>query len=513
MPVTPELKAQILRYYHVEKWRTGTIARQLKVHHGTVDRALRQEGLPRVGSVRTSRIDAYLPFIVQTLKKFPDLRASRLYAMVKERGYKGGPDHFRHLISHHRPRPLPEAYLRLVTLIGEQGQIDWGHFGHLQIGNAKRPLMAFVAVLSWSRRIFLRFSLDARMESFLRGHVQAFEAWGGLPRVLLYDNLKSAVLERQGDAIRFSPTLLAFAAHYHFEPRPVAVARGNEKGRVERAIRYIRDNFFAARTFTDLDDLNAQADVWCVGQADERLCPQDKTLTVGQAFVQEVPLLLALPANPYPVEERVVVTVGKTPYVRFDLNDYSVPHTQVRKSLTVLADTKTVRILDAQTLVASHARSYDKGQQIEIESHIKDLVERKAQAHAQRGMGRLRQAVPASVELLTQAGARGENLGSITSALLRLVDRYGATQVQTAVLTALARQVPHPNAVRLALEAQREARQVAPPVAVQLSEKARLRDTVIHAHSLASYDQLSSTAPDSPPETQTPRSNSDESKK
>ncbi|OGB76762.1 MAG: integrase [Burkholderiales bacterium RIFCSPLOWO2_12_FULL_67_210] len=513
MPVPPELRAQILRYYHVEQWRTGTIARQLKVHHGTVERALRQAGLPRIGAVRASRIDAYLPFILETLKKFPNLRASRLYAMVKERGYQGGADHFRHLISHHRPRPLPEAYLRLVTLIGEQGQIDWGHFGHLQIGKAKRPLMAFVAVLSWSRRIFLRFSLDARMESFLRGHVQAFESWGGLPRVLLYDNLKSAVLERQGDAIRFSPTLLAFAAHYHFEPRPVAVARGNEKGRVERAIRYIRDNFWPARTFTDLDDLNAQADAWVNGVADARPCPQDRALTVGQAFAQEVPRLLALPANPYPVEERVVVNVGKTPYVRFDLNDYSVPHTHVRKALTVLADSKTVRILDAQTLVASHARSYDKGQQIETESHITDLVERKAQAHAQRGMGRLGQAVPASVELLAQAGAKGENLGSITSALLRLVDRYGATQVQTAVLAALTRQVPHPHAVRLALEAQREARQVPPAVAVQLSEKTRLRDTVIHAHPLASYDQLSSTAPDPQPETQIPRSDSDESKK
>jgi hypothetical protein len=355
--------------------------------------------------------------------------------------------------------------------------------------------MAFVAVLSWSRRIFLRFSLDARMECFLSGHVQAFEDWGGLPRVLLYDNLKSAVLQRQGDAIRFNPALLAFAEHYHFEPRPVAQARGNQKGRVERAIRYIRDNFFAARTFTGLDDLNAQADAWVNGPADERLCPQDKTLTVAQAFVQERPRLLALPANPYPVEERVVVKVGKTPYVRFDLNDYSVPHTQVRKALTVLADTNTVRILDGLVVLASHARSYDRGQQIEIELHINDLVERKAQAHAQRGMSRLRQAVPASVDLLTQAGARGENLGSITCALLRLVDRYGATEVQTAVLTALARKVPHPNAVRLALESQREARQAPPPVAVQLSEKARLRDTVIHAQSLASYDQLSSTSP------------------
>jgi transposase len=509
MPVTPELRAQILRYYHVEQWRVGTIARQLKVHHGTVQRALHQAGLPRIGAVRASRIDAYLPFIIETLKKFPDLRASRLYAMVKVRGYQGGPDHFRHLISHHRPRPIPEAYLRLVTLIGEQGQIDWGHFGHLQIGRAKRPLMAFVAVLSWSRRIFLRFSLDARMESFLRGHVQAFQAWGGLPRVLLYDNLKSAVLERQGDAIRFSPALLAFAAHYHFEPRPVAVARGNEKGRVERAIRYIRDNFFCARTFTDLDDLNAQADAWVNGPADDRPCPQDKTLTVGQAFVQEKPCLLALPANPYPVDERVVVAVGKTPYVRFDLNDYSVPHTQVRKALTVLADTQTVRIIDAQVVVASHARSYDKGQQIETPTHITDLVERKTQAHAQRGMGRLRQAVPASVALLTQAGARGENLGSITAALLRLVDRYGATDVQTAVLKALARNVPHPHAVRLALEAQREARQAPAPVAVQLSEKVRLRDTVIHAYPLASYDQLNRTVS----ETKTTRSDSNESKK
>ena len=206
MPVTPDLRAQILRYYHVEQWRTGTIARQLKVHHGTVERALRQAGLLRIGAVRASNIDVYLPFILATLKKFPELRASRLYAMVRQRGYQGGPDHFRHLIAHHRPCPTPEAYLRLVTFIGEQGQIDWGHFGHLQIGKAKRPLMAFVAVLSWSRRIFLRFSLDARMESFLRGHVQAFEAWGGLPRVLLMTISKAPC---------WSARAMPFASHPH----------------------------------------------------------------------------------------------------------------------------------------------------------------------------------------------------------------------------------------------------------------------------------------------------------
>lgn len=490
MTLAPEIEAKILRYYHVEKWRNGTIARQLHIHHSSVERVLRQAGLPRIGKIRLSRIDPYLPFIRQTLEKFPSLTASRLYVMVRERGYTGSPDHFRHLISHHRPRPQAEAYLRLVTLPGEQAQVDWGHFGHLAIGRARRPLMAFVMVLSWSRRIFLRFFLDARMESFLCGHVGAFEAWGGLPRVLLYDNLKSAVLERQGDAIRFHPTLLEFAGRYRYEPRPVAVARGNEKGRVERAIRYIRDNFFAARSFTDLDDLNRQAEAWCLGIADDRLCPQDKSLTVKQAFVQEQPRLLVLPDNPYPLEERLAVTVGKTPYVRFDLNDYTVPHTQVRKTLTVVADLGRVRVLDGQEVVASHPRSYDKGAQIEDPAHIAKLVERKAQAREQKGMSRLAQAVPASSELLARAAERGEGLGGITSSLLRLVDRYGAAEVQTAVVTALARGVPHPHAVRLALEVQREARDQPPPVEVCMPKHVAERDTVVKPHKLESYDQL-----------------------
>jgi transposase len=214
MTIAQELEAQILRYHHVETWRIGTIATQLGVHRTTVQRVLAQAGLSaQVAKPRASAVDPYLPFIRETLEKFPRLTASRLHAMVRERGYPGGPDHFRHLIALHRPRPKAEAYLRLRTLPGEQAQVDWGHFGHLIIGRARRPLMAFVMVLSYSRRIFLRFYLDARMENFLRGHVAAFEAFDGAARVLLYDNLKSAVLERQGVAIRFHPTLLAPAGH------------------------------------------------------------------------------------------------------------------------------------------------------------------------------------------------------------------------------------------------------------------------------------------------------------
>ncbi len=490
MTMPPDTEAEVLRYYLVEKWTIGTIARQLHIHHHSVERVLRQRGLPRLSKLRTSIIDAYTPFICETLTKFPTLTASRLHEMCRGRGLACSPSHFRYLVSKHRPRPEAEAFLRLVTLPGEQAQVDWGHFGPIEIGRAKRALMAFVMVLSWSRRIYLQFFLDARMENFLRGHVGAFQAYGGVPRVALYDNLKSAVLERQGDAIRFHPTILDFAGHYLYEPRPVAVARGNEKGRVERSIRYIREGFFAARSYVDLADLNKQAAAWCLEQADDRLCPEDKTMTVREAFAKEQPKLLALPANPYVTDEHMPVSMGKTPYARFDMNDYSVPHTNVRKTLTIVASPERVRILDGSEVVASHQRSYDKGAQIEDPSHIKQLVERKAQAREQRGMSRLKQAVPASADLLIGAAERGEGIGGITSALLRLVDRYGATEVQAAVLTALARGVPHPHAVRLALEVQRELKNQPPPVEIGLPKHVAERDTVITPHKLASYDQL-----------------------
>lgn len=493
MAISPELEAKILRYYHVEKWRVGTIARQLGVHHGTVDRVLSQAGLPKVERPRRpARLDPFVPFVVETLEQYPKLTASRLYAMVRERGYTGGPDHFRHLIAHYRPRPQPEAYLRLRTLPGEQAQVDWGHFGKLTIGRAERTLMAFVMVLSFSRQLFLHFYLDARMANFLRGHEAAFRAWNGLPKVLLYDNLKSAVLERRGDAIRFHPTLLEFSAHYRFEPRPVAVARGNEKGRVERAIRYVRDSFFAARQWTDLDDLNAQAQAWCTGQAAERPCPEDRSVSVREAFAQERPQLLALPEYPFPTDEREEVSVGKTPYVRFDRNDYSLPPTHVRRTLTVVASPTQVRILDGADVIACHLRSYDKDQQVENPAHLEALTALKRQARRHRGQDRLVQAAPNSRELLTRAAERGDNLGSITAALLRLLDRYGAAELETAIAEALERGVPHPNAVRLSLERRREQRHQPPPLAVALPEDNRVRDLVVRPHNLDNYDQLQS---------------------
>ena len=490
MTIAPDLVAQILRLHTVEKWRAGTIARQLRVHRDVVRRVIAGNSAPvHLSPLRPSRIDPYRAFMLETLTKFPTLTAARLLGMLAERGYVGSASHLRHLVAGMRPRPAAEAYLRLRTLPGEQAQVDWGHFGHLQIGRARRPLMAFVMVLSYSRRIFLRFFLDAHGATFIRGHAEAFAAFGGCARVVLYDNLKSAVLERRGDAIRLNPVLLEFAAHYRYEPRAVAVARGNEKGRVERAIRYVRDSFFAARTYTDLDDLNAQARQWCEGAASDRRWPQDPDLSVREAFHAEQANLLALPEREYALAERRAVTVGKTPYVRFDLNDYSVPHTHVRRALSVLADEHRVRILDGARELVSHARSWDRGQQIEQPAHIEALVEHKRAARPHRACDRLAQAAPASALFLQRAAERGESLRTTTSALTGLLDRYGARALQAALAEALQRGVAHSNAVRLALERAREAAGEPPPLALVLPEHVARRDAPVRAHDLASYDR------------------------
>lgn len=487
--ISQEREAEILRLHYAERWRVGTIARQLGVHHTTVQRVLAQSGVqPRVVTPRSSIADPYVPFIRETLAKYPRLCASRLFEMVRQRGYPGGPDHFRRVVARHRPRPAAEAFLRLRTLPGEQAQVDWGHFGKMQNGRALRRLYAFVMTLVWSRQIFLRFYLSAAMPAFLRGHVEAFDFFGGVPRVLLYDNLKSAVLERSGDAIHFHPKLLALSGHYRFEPRPVALARGNEKGGVERAIRYTRTSFFAARTWTSLEDLNVQAHEWMTGLAADRPWRQDRDGTVGQAFAEERPQLMALPDNPFPCDEQTEVEVGKTPYVRFDLNDYTVPHEYVRRTLAVVASLDTVRVLDGTQELARHPRCWDRGQQLEDPRHIERLVEQKARARRGRALDRLSRAVPHTERFMILAAQRGGNLGNLTGRLLTLLKTMNAVELDAAVAEAVERDTPTVGAVRQILDRRSTERGQPPRVATRFAPQSRADEVVVRPHNLTDYD-------------------------
>lgn len=489
--ISPTVLAEIRRLHEVEGWSIGTIARQLKVHHGTVRRALARAGwVAQPAARRPSRLDAFLPWLREQLTRHPTLPASVLFEMARRRGYRGSPDHFRHRLRdlELRPRPQCEAFFELTTLPGEQAQVDWADFGERRVPGGVRRLFAFVLVLSFSRSLFVRFFYDARLPSFLAGHVEAFARFGGVPRQLLYDNLKSAVLERVKTAIRFHPRLLELADHYGFEPRPVAPRRGNEKGRVERAIRYLRTTFFPLRQTLELAALNREADRWVQEIAGHRPWQDDRRRTVESAYAQERPLLRPLPASPLQTHELVAVRVARTPVVCFDANRYSIPPDRIARTLTLAADPDRIRVFDRHELIASHPRSYAKGISVEDEAHWTELAKTKRQARLHRGQTRLLRAVPGLQALLGALATRQSYLLPAVEQLGRMLDESGPVELAAAVAEALAAGSPHPETVRLILDRRRHQRGNPPPLPIALPDDPRVRDLVVTPHRLADYD-------------------------
>jgi hypothetical protein len=314
----------------------------------------------------------------------------------------------------------------------------------------------------------------------------------------VYDNLRSAVLERQGSAIRFHPRLLELAGHYHFAPRPCTPGRGNEKGKIERQIQYLRDAFFAARIFADVDDLNAQFRRWRDEIAHQRPHPEYRDQTVAHVFAQEQPRLLPLPAHPFDTEVLRAVVSGKTPYVRFDRNSYSIPHTHVRQPLTLLASATTVRLVAGADEIARHPRSYDTGQTIEDRTHLEGLLAATRQANPSSGRDRLRVAVPLIATLLERLAARGDSLREHTGRLLALLDDYGPQELTAAVADALARDALGASAITHILETRRRQRGQKPPIPLALPDRPGVRDLDVTPHPLESYDDLARPDPDDP---------------
>jgi hypothetical protein len=307
--------------------------------------------------------------------------------------------------------------------------------------------------------------------------------------VILYDNLKSAVLERRGNQIQFHPRLIELSAHYHFAPRPCQVRAGNQKGRVERAIRYVRDSFWAGRTFTTLAECNRQALLWRDQVAHQRRWPGGDDRTVADVFVEEQSRLLPPALHTFSTDRIETVRSGKTIYVRFDLNDYSIPPEAVGRQLTLVASDITVRILDGSFEIARHARTYDRHQLVLDPAHQDAVLKIKRKAFHSTPGGRLEQAVPESKTLLDLAFAQGESAGAQTAQLMKLLEQYGATALRRAIAEALERNTPRASSVAFLLRRQPRST----PLNLDLSHHPQAQSLDIRPHDLETYDELART--------------------
>jgi len=488
--IEEKTRAHIRYLFYAEHWKVGTIARELMLHPDTVCHAIETDRFANTTkTLRPRMTDPYADFIREVLAKHPRLRATRIFQMIQDRGYRGSVIQVRRFISCVRPAHK-EAFLRLRTFPGEQGQVDWGSFGKVPVGRAHRQLSCFVATLSYSRGLYFEFFFDQQMENFLRGHANAFEDWNGLPRILLFDNLRSVVLERRGSDIHFNPRLVELSSHYHFSARPCQVNAGNQKGRVERVIRYIRESFFAARPWTTLEDLNRQARQWRDQVAHARPWPGGDSRTVAEVFAEEQPRLLPLPAHRFDTDLLVPVRSRKTIYVRFDLNDYSIPPAAVGRQLLLAASGTTIRILDGNQEIARHRRTYDSRQQVLDPAHQDELLKEKRKALGSTRGSRLSQAIPESEAFLDEAFKLGESARRQTNQLLHLLDLYGAGELRAAICEALARKTPRVSSVQFILNQRRRANKRRNPSPVDLSRHPELEHFSITPHNLETYDAL-----------------------
>jgi transposase len=488
MTVSPAVTAEIRCLFYAEHWKRGTIASELGVHFDTVVRVLGSLG-PKAGTPRPDArvLEPYLTFVDQTLARHPKLVATRIQDMIVARGYAGSLRTLRRYVRGARPAPKNEVFVRVETLPGEQAQVDWAHVGSLAVPGGQRPLWAFVMVLAYSRAMWAELVVDMGVDSLRRSLLRASTFFGGSPRQWLFDNAKTVVVERSGDAIRFHPALLDLAARMHVQPALCGVRKPHEKGKVERAIRYLKDRFFAARTFHSVAHGNAHLLEFFDTIAHRRQHPRWPERRVAEVFDEERARLLALP-NPLPEMHTVApVSVDKTAFVKLDTNRYSVPATFARRTLTLVADDITVRFLDGAEEVARHDRSWGRNQSIELREHRAAILEEKTKARALKGRDRLRVEVPEIETLLERWVDAGRNLGSMVGYTIKLLDAYGAAVLREVVADMIGRGIHDRGAMAILCEQRRRRRAGPAPMILELGRHVVERDVV--PHDLGGYDE------------------------
>jgi hypothetical protein len=343
----------------------------------------------------------------------------------------------------------------------------------------------FVIVLVYSRLLWAELVLEQSVHSLVRSLVRASSYFSGLTRQWLFDNPKTVVLERRGDVVRYHPILLDLSATLHVQPRLCAVRKPNQKGAVERAVRYLKERFFAARHIHSIEQGNEQLLRFIEEVSSMRRHPVHPERTVLEVFEQEEkPHLLQLP-EVLPVTEQVLpVAVDKTAFVRFDTNRYSVPPDYACKTLTLSASDTVVRLLDGPAEVARHRRCWAKRQPVQDPRHRSEILQRKRAARDGTTRERLRIEVPRIIELMQIWADQGRNVGSQVARTLKLLDLYGPRILSEAVDELLQRHGSDYGALCLLCE-KRRTRPIAPPL--QLGAHVTDRDVI--PHDLGGYDE------------------------
>jgi transposase len=485
------LWAEIRRLAEIEKLSGRTIARRLHCSRHTVAAALNRQQPPASAPTRrASLLDPYRERIEELLARHPDLSAVRIREEIARAGYTGSPAILRRYLRQVRPA-RGRVYQEVHYEPAQAMQVDWGECGRVPVGSTMRKVSVFVAVLCYSRMLYIEFTLSQRKAEFYRGLVNALTFFGGSPRNLIFDNLKAAVLNGSGRHACFHPEFLALCGYFCMQPIACARRDPESKGMVENGVRYVKHNALAGRAdeLIRFEDYLALAPDWRDRVANVRPHESTRQRPIDR-FEEERKLLRPLPAIPFDADEVVPAVVSPHARVAFDGNRYSAPPQFVRKPLTIRANRDELRLLHEGQVVAQHVRSYERGALLVLPEHrLAALALR--QRPQQRGLEQEFDAWgPEARAFHLNLNSRPVKTSVHLRRLLKLAQLYGRTEVLAAINRALALATYDAAAVENLLLAERRRRQLPTPTLPTPKRRELIDDIELEPVDPALYDRF-----------------------
>ena len=379
-----ELFCRIHLLHRQDGLTASQIGKKVNLDHRTIANWLKQERyIPRKSPNKPGKLEPFKAEIVGMLERH-SYTAKQIFQHIQEElNYDGSYSTVKKYVRKVRPK-RSQAYLKLSFSPGECAQVDWGSFGSVNVGETRRRLSFFVMVLCYSRMMYVEFTVSQTMEHFLSCHQNAFQYFGRCPSRIMVDNLKSAVLRRIiGQAPVFNPKYLDFAKHYGFEITACNVRKGNEKGRVESGVGYVKKNLLNGWDISDFKVVAPTCSQWLDSIANVRIHGETRKKPID-FFAEEKPHLKPLPINLYDVANVSQVRVSPQFRVTLDTNRYSVPAEYAGSDITLKSYPNRLCMYHEENLIARHTRSYDRYQDFEDPDHPKELLAHRKKACNQK---------------------------------------------------------------------------------------------------------------------------------
>ena len=479
---------QIRHLRQEERLSGAQIAAKLGVHRDTVRKWMKREKYARraaaVETRRASKLDGFKGTIGRLLAAHR-YTAQQIFQRLQAEGYAGGYTIVKEHVRTVRP-PEREAFLHLSFAPGQCAQVDFGEWGGVRVGNTRRRLSFFVMVLCWSRKLFLEFTLGQSQEWWHHCHRAAFEYFGCVPREIMHDNPKVAVLEHPyGGEPVFNRAYLDLADHYGFRPLACAPRKGNEKGRVESGVKYVKQNFLAGLEITDFAPMNPAGRIWQETVANVRIHGETKRRPVDM-FAEELAQLQPLPVNPYDTCVVRSASVSNQCRVVVDTNRYSVPPRYASSQLILKLYADRLRLFDGEKLVAEHVRCFERRQDVKDPDHEQILLLGREQARHQKILLRFLELCPQAQAYCEQLTERRLNVRHHIQKIVALSESFGAEKAARAIADAHELGAYGENYIANLLE-QRE-RFLPEPGALQLTRRSDLLEVELPAPDLSPYD-------------------------